>query len=57
VMNYLIAAGIDPDRLDFQGYGLSRPVAPNDTAEHRALNRRVEMRTRTHRDVAQKAAR
>ncbi|MFK8259930.1 OmpA family protein [Erwinia sp. AnSW2-5] len=26
-----------------QGYGASRPVAPNDTAESRALNRRVEI--------------
>lgn len=33
--------GIAPNRLNAVGYGFDRPVAPNDTAEGRALNRRV----------------
>ncbi len=37
----LIRHGIAPERLTTVGYGESRPVAPNDTAEGRALNRRV----------------
>lgn len=34
---------IAPDRLLTGGYGASRPVAPNDTLEGRARNRRVEL--------------
>jgi OmpA-OmpF porin, OOP family len=35
--------GIDPTRLSFEGAGLSRPIASNDTDEGRAQNRRVEL--------------
>ena len=34
---------IAPDRLLTNGFGASRPVAPNDTLEGRARNRRVEL--------------
>jgi outer membrane protein OmpA-like peptidoglycan-associated protein len=43
VMNYLIKKGISRDRLTAVGYGFSRPIAPNTTAEGRAKNRRVEL--------------
>ena len=43
VRNALIAIGIDESRLTAKGYGAMRPIAPNDTEEHRALNRRTEM--------------
>ncbi len=33
--------GINPNRIQTQGFGYSRPIAPNDTAEGRAMNRRV----------------
>lgn len=33
--------GIAANRLSAQGFGFDRPIAPNDTAEGRALNRRV----------------
>ncbi len=36
-------AGVDARRLVAAGYGEYRPVAPNDTAESRALNRRIEI--------------
>jgi chemotaxis protein MotB len=36
-------AGIPGNRLAAIGYGESRPVAPNDTKENRADNRRVEI--------------
>jgi len=35
--------GIDPRRLSAAGYGDSRPLAPNDTPEGRALNRRINI--------------
>lgn len=35
--------GIDPSRLDTDGFGESAPVAPNDTPEGKQQNRRVEL--------------
>ena len=43
VEEYLISKGISGDRLEVVGYGKSRPIAPNDTKEGRASNRRVEL--------------
>ena len=43
VRNALIANGIDGSRLTARGYGATRPLVPNDSEEHRALNRRTEM--------------
>lgn len=40
----VVAKVIAPDRLSFKGYGASRPIAPNDSEESRALNRRSEVR-------------
>ena len=34
---------IDPGRLSAAGYGEYRPIAPNDSEQNRALNRRVNM--------------
>ncbi len=42
VRSYLIAHGVEASRLAAQGYGLSRPLTSNATAEGRATNRRVE---------------
>ena len=44
VVNYLIFQGIDLSRLRARGYGFSKPIAPNDTEESRALNRRTEIK-------------
>jgi OOP family OmpA-OmpF porin len=44
VVDFLISQGIDRSRLTAVGYGESRPVADNSTAEGRASNRRVEFR-------------
>jgi outer membrane protein OmpA-like peptidoglycan-associated protein/tetratricopeptide (TPR) repeat protein len=43
VRQALIAKGINENRLKAKGYGPSNPVVPNDTDEHRAMNRRTEM--------------
>jgi outer membrane protein OmpA-like peptidoglycan-associated protein len=43
VANYFISKGIDADRINWKGYGATRPVASNETAKGRSLNRRVEM--------------
>jgi OOP family OmpA-OmpF porin len=43
VKAYLVEnLGVDADQLFPRGYGESRPVATNDTAEGRQENRRVE---------------
>jgi len=40
----LVKHGIPADRIATEGFGESRPVASNDTADGRAQNRRVELR-------------
>jgi outer membrane protein OmpA-like peptidoglycan-associated protein len=42
VMDYLIGKGIAAARLQSKGYGESKPLESNDTAEGRAANRRTE---------------
>jgi len=44
VLEYFLAEQeLSPARFAVGGYGSSRPVYPNDTPKHRALNRRVEI--------------
>jgi len=42
VKNWLAGKGIDPSRLTSKGFGDSKPIDTNKTAEGRANNRRVE---------------
>jgi outer membrane protein OmpA-like peptidoglycan-associated protein/tetratricopeptide (TPR) repeat protein len=42
VYDYMVSNGIDASRLSHKGFGLTQPVATNDTEEGRALNRRTE---------------
>jgi outer membrane protein OmpA-like peptidoglycan-associated protein/opacity protein-like surface antigen len=44
VRSYLVARGIDPERIVATGYGEQDPVASNETAAGRAMNRRVELK-------------
>ena len=41
---YLVKKGIARERLTSIGYGKRRPLVPNDSDEHRAINRRVEFK-------------
>jgi outer membrane protein OmpA-like peptidoglycan-associated protein len=43
VVNWLADHGVDRSRLSSKGYGDSRPIASNSSAEGRAKNRRVEL--------------
>jgi OOP family OmpA-OmpF porin len=40
---YLVSNGVDQKRIVLSGMGESNPIASNDTAEGRAMNRRVEV--------------
>jgi outer membrane protein OmpA-like peptidoglycan-associated protein len=44
VADYLASRGVQAARIGTQGFGSSRPVASNDTAEGRQANRRVEIK-------------
>lgn len=43
VRDYLVTKGISKDRFTVKGFGQSQPIAPNNTAEGRKQNRRVEI--------------
>lgn len=42
VVDFLIERGIGRERLTYKGYGFERPIASNETAEGRQMNRRTE---------------
>ncbi|WP_422361214.1 OmpA family protein [Reichenbachiella sp.] len=44
VYSYFIANGISASKLQSVGYGETLPIAPNDTADNRQKNRRVEFK-------------
>jgi outer membrane protein OmpA-like peptidoglycan-associated protein len=43
VVDELVARGVEEDRLTATGAGETEPIAPNDTEEGRARNRRIEL--------------
>ncbi len=45
-----------PNRLVVAGYGEYRPLEPNDSDDHRALNRRVEIKILKDKAVAKEEA-
>jgi OmpA-OmpF porin, OOP family len=46
VKDYLTRKGVDAKRIETRAFGLTKPVATNDTDAGRAQNRRAEVRTR-----------
>ncbi|MDY6988127.1 MAG: OmpA family protein [Thermodesulfobacteriota bacterium] len=44
VLKFLLEKGdMDSERLSAAGYGKNRPIVPNDSPEHRRMNRRVDI--------------
>jgi outer membrane protein OmpA-like peptidoglycan-associated protein len=44
VLAYLTGKGVAADRLQAKGYGETMPLVPNDSAENRSQNRRIEFK-------------
>lgn len=44
VVDYLVKKGINASRLEYKGYGMTAPVASNDTDDGRQQNRRTEFK-------------
>lgn len=44
VAAYLAAHGVNAARIDTTGFGKTQPIAPNDTPDGQAANRRVEIK-------------
>ncbi len=43
VVDWLIEKGVDKAKLQYKGYGESKPRVENDTPQNKALNRRTEV--------------
>ncbi len=53
VREYLVSQGIPTSRLTSEGYGESQPIATNNTAKGRQMNRRVEISLDKDKEVRQ----
>jgi outer membrane protein OmpA-like peptidoglycan-associated protein len=52
VVKALVKAGVDPGRLEYEGFGESVPLADNDSEDGRRRNRRVEFTIIAQDDVS-----
>ncbi|MDR0748556.1 MAG: OmpA family protein [Tannerellaceae bacterium] len=55
VFDYMLSQGINNNRITYEGKGVHEPVATNNTAEGRALNRRVEILIMANEKMIQEA--
>ena len=55
VFDYLQSQGVGNSRMTYEGKGIHEPVAGNNTAEGRALNRRVEILIMANEKMIQEA--
>lgn len=55
VLSYLVNSGVSPTRLSAQGIPMADYVASNETAEGRALNRRVEIYITANQEMIRQA--
>jgi len=53
VCTFLAEQGVEKARLGARGFGMTRPIAPNETPEGKSLNRRVMIEVLQTGDVAQ----
>jgi outer membrane protein OmpA-like peptidoglycan-associated protein len=44
VFDQLVRSGVEPTRMSHEGFGQTKPAAPNDTIENKRLNRRIDVR-------------
>lgn len=45
VKAFLVGLGVDPARIEAVGHGEAQPLVPNDSAQNKARNRRIEFET------------
>ncbi len=43
VVAYFVSQGVNPNMISANGFGDTHPIAPNDTGQGRAQNRRIEI--------------
>jgi outer membrane protein OmpA-like peptidoglycan-associated protein len=55
VYDYLMYQGVNNTRMSYEGKGIHAPVASNDNAEGRSLNRRVEIMIMANEKMIQEA--
>ena len=48
VRSYLIKLGISPERLEVNSFGEVNPIGDNDNPSGRAINRRVQFKTKLY---------
>ena len=46
MVDYLTSKGVSVSRIQSEGYGETRPVAPNNSESNRAKNRRIEFQVK-----------